>query len=327
MLQEKNSAVVNISDALDEMPFPTISFDNNAIGKMAAEHLLAHNLDRFAFIGPKEYRYSIVRCQSFSETIEHHGASCTKCRIRPVSPASRQFLDDSWMEHSHYLEALQQLQPPVGILAADDQVGYGILRAARHLGLRSPEDICLIGVDNDEILCNMTHPNLSSIALPAEELGYQAAAMLDAQMRGCPVETSVALPPGKVALRNSSDFIKLDDLYVADALRYIRNHANRFINVSDVMSIMPISRRSLERRFQDMIGHGIYKEISRCHIEHAKELLERTDWPISRIARESGFNSVSRFEDTFRKETELPPDVYRKQSIRFVADRKGGNPK
>ena len=314
LLQRKKIPVVNTAAAIEGMPFPTISFDNAAIGKMAAEHLLAHNLDRFAFIGPKEYRYSQIRCESFSETIEKHGNPCTKCWIRPTAPTSKQLLDDSWIEHSHYIEALQQLQPPVGVMAANDQVGYGILRAMRQLGLRSPEEICLVSVDNDEILCNLAYPNLSSIALSAKEFGYKAAAMLDAQMRGKPLqETPALIPPTQVVLRNSSDFLQLDDRYVADALRYIRNHAGRFIDVSDIMSIMPISRRSLERRFQEVVGHGVYKEISRCHIERAKEMLEQTDRPVSHVARESGFNSTNRFEDTFRKETGLSATDYRKK--------------
>ena len=132
-------------------------------------------------------------------------------------------------------------------------------------------------------------------------------------MRGEPFENDlITIPPERVVLRNSSDFLTVDDRYVADALRYIRNHAGRFIDVSDVMSVMPISRRSLERRFKDVVGQGVYKEINHCHVERAKELLEQTDWPISRIARESGFNSTNRFEDTFRKETNLSATSYRK---------------
>ena len=167
---------------------------------------------------------------------------------------------------------------------------------------------------NDEIFCNLARPHLSSIALPGKEYGYKAAAMLDTLMRGEPLESDwVLLPPERVVLRNSSDFLSVGDPYVADALRFIRNYAGRFIDVSDVMSITPISRRSLERRFQEIVGHGIYKEISRCHVERAKELLEQTDWPISRIARESGFNAMNRFEDTFRKETGMSATAYRKK--------------
>jgi LacI family transcriptional regulator len=315
MLKKKGVAVVNTAAVLDEISFPTIAFDNEAIGRMAAEHLLEHQLDRFAFIGPKEWDYSVLRCNSYAEVLAEQNAPCTKCWIRPASTSKQ--LNESWIESSHYLEAIQQLQPPVGVFASNDRVGYGILQACRQLGLRVPEDICLLSVDNDEILCNLANPNLSSISLSGEEFGYKAAAMLDAQMRGKPLENDlVTIPPERVVLRNSSDFLTVDDRYVADALRYIRNHAGRFIDVSDVMSVMPISRRSLERRFQEVVGHGVYKEISRCHVERAKELLEQTDWPISRIARESGFNSTNRFEDTFRKETNLSATTFRKKKTK-----------
>ena len=311
MLQEKGVSVVNTAAALEDMPFPSISFDDEAIGKLAAEHLLEHKLDRFAFIGPKEWDYSVLRCNSYAKTLALQDAPCTKCWIRPASTSKQ--LNETWIESSHYLEAIKQLQPPMGVFASNDRVGYGILQACHQLGLRVPEDICLISVDNDEILCNLAHPNLSSIALSGEEFGYQAAAMLDAQMRGKPLKNdSILIQPERVVLRNSSDFLTVDDRYVADALRYIRNHSGRFIDVSDVMSVLSISRRSLERRFLDIVGHGVYKEISRCHIERAKELLAETDWPVSRIAREAGFNSTNRFEDTFRKETGMSATAYRK---------------
>lgn len=311
MLQQKNIPIVNISASLEHMPFPTISFDSEAIGKMAAQHLLEHQLDRFAYIGPKEWDYSVIRCNSFAEALAQQNAPCTKCWIRPASSSKQ--LDTTWIESSYYLEAVKQLKPPMGVFASNDRVGFGILQACKQLGLRVPEDICLIGVDNDEILCNLARPNLSSISIPGKEFGYQAAKMLDDQMQGRPLEnTNIVVPPEWVVLRNSSDFLSIQDPHVADALRYIRNHADRFIDVSDVMSIMPISRRSLERRFLDLIGHGVYKEISRCHVERAKELLEKTDWPVSRIARESGFNSTNRFEDTFRKETGKSATTYRK---------------
>ena len=312
MLAKKGIPVITTSRPAEDVPFPSVTFDDAAIGKMAAEHLLEHNLDHFAFIGPKEWNYSLRRCNGFADTLSRHDSQCTKCWIRPATNTRQ--LDESWIENSYYLEAVKQLVPPVGVFASNDRVGYGILRACKHLGLRVPEDVCLISVDNDEILCNLAYPNLSSIALSGEEFGYQAAKMLSALMNGKELrERHVVIPPRGVILRNSSDFLTVDDPYVADALRYIRNHSDRFIDVSDVMSIMPISRRSLERRFQDVVGQGVYKEISRCHVERAKELLEQTDWPVSRIARESGFNSTNRFEDTFRKETGLSATAYRKK--------------
>lgn len=318
MLKKKGIPVVTTSRTYEEGPFPSVTFDDAAIGKMAAEHLLEHNLDHFAFIGPKEWNYSLQRCNGFAGTLTRHDAQCTKCWIRPATNTRQ--LDEAWVARSYYLEAVQQLSPPVGVFASNDRVGYGILRACKHLGLRVPEDICLISVDNDEILCNLATPNLSSISLSGEEFGYQAAKMLSALMDGRqPKNRHVIIPPKGVVLRNSSDFLKVDDPYVADSLRYIRNHSGRFIDVSDVMSIMPISRRSLERRFQDVVGHGIYREISRCHVERAKELLENTDEPVSRIARESGFNSTNRFEDTFRKETGLSATAYRKKKAKKKA--------
>lgn len=312
MLQKKGIPVVNTAAELKDMPFPSVSFDNEAIGKMAAEHLLEHNLDRFAFIGPEGWAYSRHRCSGFAKTLAKHKAPCSEFWIHSAFTSKQP--NESWTESSHYLDVLDQLQPPVGVLVTNDRVGYGILQACHQLGLRVPEDICLISVGNDETLCNLASPNLSSISLSGEECGYKIAALLDAQMRGKPLKSdSILIPPERVVLRNSSDFLTVGDCYVANTLRYIRNHAGQFIDVSDVMNIMPISRRALERRFLRIVGHGIYKEISRCHVERAKELLEQTDWPISRIARESGFNATNRFEDTFRAETGMSATAYRKK--------------
>lgn len=225
MLKKRGVPVINTAAALENIPFPTITFDNEAIGEMAANHLLEHNLDHFAYIGPKDWAYSILRCNSFTQTLAKQNAPCTKCWILPAS--STEQLDTNWVESSYYLAALQQLQPPVGLLASNDRVAYGILQACDKLGLRVPEDICLISVDNDEILCNLAHPNISSISMCGEEFGYQAAAMLDTLMQGRPLESNhVKILPERVVLRNSSDFLTVDDRYVADALRYIRNHAS-----------------------------------------------------------------------------------------------------
>jgi len=312
LLRKKGLPVVNTTVEFKDTPFPTVSFDNEAIGRMAAEHLLEHDLDRFAFIGPGQWEYSHHRCRGFSEVLSRHGAACGKHWIRSESGDKQP--NEPWINASLYLDMLKQMQLPIGVFAHNDRVAYGILQACYQLGLRVPEEVCVIGVGNDDILCNLAPPNLSSISLPGEEFGYRAAAMLDAQMRGETLESKLVLiPPERVVLRNSSDFLTVEDRYVADALRYIRNHSSRFIDVSDVMRIIPVSRRSLERRFKNTMGHGIYKEITHCHIKQAKELLGRTDWPISRIARESGFNATNRFEDTFRKHTGMSATAYRKK--------------
>lgn len=312
MLQKKGLPVVNTTMELEDAPFPFVSYDNEAVGKMAAKHLLEHNLDRFAFIGPRQWEYSRHRCKGFAEALAKHGAQCDTYWIRSASSAKQP--NEPWTESSHYLGTIKRMQPPIGVFAHNDRVAYGILQACHQLGLQVPEEVCVIGVGNDDTLCNLAFPNLSSISLPGERFGYEAAAMLDAQMRGKPLKSNSALiQPERVILRNSSDFLAVGDRHVANALRYIRNHSGRFIDVSDVMNIMPISRRSLERRFQQIVGHGIYKEISLCHIERAKELLEQTDWPISRLARESGFNATNRFEETFRKETGMSATAYRKK--------------
>ena len=240
MLAKKEIPVVTTSRVAEGTAFPSVTFDDIAIGKMAAEHLLEHNLDHFAFIGPKEWDYSQRRCKGFADTLAEHGSQCTKCWIRPATNTRQ--LDESWIENSYYLEAIKQLAPPIGVFASNDRVGYGILRACKHLGLRVPEDVCLISVDNDEILCNLASPNLSSIALSGEEFGYQAAKMLSALMNGKePKVRHVIIPPKSVVMRNSSDFLKVEDPYVADA-----------------PALYPQPCRSIHRRLRRHEHHGCF---------------------------------------------------------------------
>jgi len=174
--------------------------------------------------------------------------------------------------------------------------------------------VALAGVDDDDIYCPLAYSSMTSIQPAAERVGLLAAAMLDELMAGKTPETlHQRVPPRRLVFRDSTDMTRSEFPEVARALRFIRNHAHEFIDVSNVLDVVPVSRRWLEMKFKAEVGHGIYREIRRVHIERAKELLLSTDWPVLRVAKESGFNNTERFEFAFQKLVGMSASEYRKK--------------
>jgi LacI family transcriptional regulator len=172
-----------------------------------------------------------------------------------------------------------------------------------------------MGVDDDELFNTLVTPSLSSIALPLEEIGYQAAALLDRMMDGQELdESSVLLPPVRVVPRESTDVLSIADTDIVAALRFIRNKAAQPLQVDDVLDHVALSRRSLERKFQRLVGRSILDEIRRAHIERAKKLLIETDLAMPEVATGSGFTSATRLGIVFQKEVGEPPTLFRKRS-------------
>ena len=179
-----------------------------------------------------------------------------------------------------------------------------------------PEEVALVGVDNDDLLCELARPALSSVALPAERIGFEAARLLD-QLLTRPRARSVGQPlllaPLGVVTRRSSDVLAIDDPEVAAAVRFIREHAYEPIQVKDVLGEVPVSRRTLERRVRAALGYGIWEEIRRAHMERGRALLAETEMPMSEVAKHAGFSDARQLSVVFRQETGLTPTDYRRQ--------------
>ncbi len=294
--------VVNTSSYRPARCFATVSGDNYAIGAMAAHHLMERTLDQFAFVGESDVEPNITRLDGFRTTLESQGASCEL--LLYMARGS---------EHpSNLVDALAGLTCPVGIMANADRTGFAVLEACRRLGLRCPEDVMLIGVDNDTVFCSLAPTTITSIDPAAGQIGYQAAKMLDRLMNGQDVANEhVLVPPAGVIERHSTEMTRYKYPEVARALRFIRRREAECINAADVVAAVPVSRRWLEMKFKEEIGHGIYHEIRRVHIERAKTLLVETDWSVSRVSRECGFNSAARFDVTFQDLAGMTPAEYR----------------
>jgi len=177
-----------------------------------------------------------------------------------------------------------------------------------------PEEVAVVAVDNDQVLCDVAHPPLSSVDLSADRVGYEAAAMLDRLMRGKKVDSPVVLRPSGVVARPSTDVTPVDDADVMAALRFIRQRACDDIDVDDVAAGTALSRRTMERRFGQLLGRTPREEIVRVRIQRAKQLLTDTNWSVDQVAGKAGFQHSSYMSMLFKKQTGLTPGQYRRQA-------------
>ena len=306
---EQQYPMVNICDSQYAPDYPTVKEDNLAVGRIAAEYMLEKGLHHFAF-AQDFYQFQAVenRRQGFVDTLHEAGFDChiyqSPTENRLVWPSSTNALS-RW---------LVDLPKPCGLLAANDLVGQDIIEAAYRAPISIPNEIAVLGVGNDDIITQMNSPQLSSVVLPLQKMGFEAAAMLKKLIEGETVQhRQVVLQPIGIEKRLSSDLMAIGDKDVAKAVRFIHENARRPIQVSDILDAVPISRRSLERRFQAVLGRSPQQEIQRIHIELAQRLLAATNLPIPEIAVQSGFKSADRLAAVFRRSIGTTPTAYRKR--------------
>jgi LacI family transcriptional regulator len=296
--------------------FGKIRTDSPMIAQMAAEHLLGQRLQSLAFCGFENCPWSRAREQAFERYITDKGFPCLKHRINL----------HNWMRYDNWIRAwgherlslatwLESLPRQTGLMACNDMCGRQVLEACADAEVRVPAHLAVVGVDNDELLCELSDPPLSSVALDVERAGYEAAFLLNGLMSGQKKKREHVVPvnPLWVVARRSSDLIVKDDPLVDDALRFIKDHAGRAVGVPDVVSEMGVSRRTLERRFSCAIGRSILTEINRCRLDRAKCLLQETDLPVCRIATEAGFANPRMLNRIFRRVEGFPPAAFRRQ--------------
>jgi LacI family transcriptional regulator len=304
---------VDVRGALVNSPVPFVGLDNRPISRLGYEHLLECGLKNFAFCGrPRgENPPQDLRCDYFVELVEHGGQDC---EIFPRS--GTRVRKWSWeQEQEEIARWLRSLRKPVGVMAANDDRGHQVLDACRRAGLNVPNDVAVVGVDNDSNLCSLCTPPLTSIDTNAGAVGYESAALLIRMMNGAKPPKApvlIGLPKGLVR-RQSTDVLAIDDVEVAKALRYIREHACNGIHVSDVRAQTNHSPSTLERRMKALFGRSLKSEITRVRLESAKLLLQETNLKVSQIAARSGFNESKYFCEVFRMVEGMTPTMYRKR--------------
>lgn len=293
----------------DPMGIPTVRLDDEAVGRIAAQHLLGEDLPHFAYCGLPWVWYSMLRGESFARTVTGAGRTCETYSGVP------HFDHNAQQEHEPGLDAwLLALPKPIGLMASDDVRARHVADACKRLGIRVPEDVAIVGAGNDPLTCEVTDPPLSSVALAAERVGFEAARVLDQLMQGRPApQSSKLIPPVGIVARFSTHVDAPGDPDVVRAVRFIRDSAQDGITVDDVLEEVPLSRRTLEIRFRHALGRSPGEEIRRVRIERAKRLLIETDAGMDGVARGSGFSSANQLSETFRRETGVSPSQFRRQ--------------
>jgi LacI family transcriptional regulator len=280
---------------------------------MAAEHFLSAGFRNFAFVGHSDQAYSKEREAAFVTRVTQAGRDAQSYHVSRGSfdPRGR-----PWALDRQLCRWLQQLPTPVAIFACNDLWGNQLTEACRQVELRVPEDAAILGVDNDDLMCELSRPSLSSVQVPAEAVGYQAAKLLDGIMRtGRRTDRVVRLSPVKVVVRQSSDVLAVNDELLGGALRFIRQRAAGRLTITQVLQGTAVSRRLLERRFRQHLGRGIWEEIRRCRVEKACGLLAGSSLPAGKVAEACGFSSARHLSVTFRQVLNTTPTAYRAGAI------------
>jgi len=288
----------------------TVRTDDEMIAHWAADHLIGRGLQEFAYCGMRTRgldRWAELRRDAFEHRIRAQGYRCAVFSGRLYSPRRwNQMLDQlaGWIE---------RLPKPVGLMACNDVRGRHVFEACRKLELRIPEDVVVVGVDNDELMCELTVPPLSSIAQDAERIGYEAARLLGKHLskRGQRA-THIVVPPKCVVTRGSTDLVAIEDDIVANAVRYIRERATEVIGVPDVVRHVGVSRSTLENRFRERLSRTVHGEILRERIGRARRMMATTDLPQHTIAKRAGFSSVHYMSAVFRREFGQTPGNMRR---------------
>lgn len=304
--------LVNVSRAVFDLPFPRIGVEEAQVGRIVAHHFLELGLRHFAFVGCVNYDYSVEREAGFRSTLKSAGYSLASYQVS--TEMLQAYRTRPWAQDAKLLRWIRALPKPVGLFAGNDLAGAQLTEVCHEAHLHMPEEVALVGVGNDDLFCALARPPLSSVAIPAERIGYEAAALLDRLLAGAqPPRKPLLFPPTRLVARQSSDVMALDDAVVAAALRVIRGHAHAPLRVADVLREIPVSRRALERRFRQALHRGLSEEIRRVHVERAKELLAGTELSVSVVADRSGFSSSSHLCVVFRQETGQTPTEFRRQ--------------
>jgi LacI family transcriptional regulator len=298
-----------ISPNLIDPKIPTILPDTQKIAQLAAEHLIERGFKNFAYCGFKEMQWSKERYEKFAHEIKRRNY-----QVYQFFATLNKLINPKEKDLAVIVNWLRSLPKPVGLMVCNDDMGRIVLEICKLAGFNVPEQIAVLGVDDDELTCELTDPPLSSIALHAEKSGYEAAKLLDNLMAGEKMNGQIIhQEPSHVVIRQSTEVMAIKDEDVALAIKYIHEHHKEPITVEDVAREVNLSRRHLYKKFMATIGHSVFDEIKNNRIKHICKLLIETDWSIYKITMSLGFTEIEHVARYFQKEMGMSPNEYRKQ--------------
>ncbi len=299
---------------------PYVVTNNEAIAQVAADHLLNRGFVRFAYCG-----YPRMPTRIWAEEREHAFAERIRNRDFPCwIYRGRHKTSRKWDSFQRSLCAwLESLPKPVGLLAADDVRARQVLEACRRAGFSVPEEVAVLGIDNDEMVCQLSNPLLSSIEQGAKRIGYEAARLLDKIMAGGkPRQSCIAIDPVGIVERRSTDVVPVEDPQVARAMAFINERAGDGIKAQDVADAVGLPRAWLDARFNALVGRSLYAQILHFRLEHTKRLVSSTNLPLKQIAASAGFRSVQHMTTLFGIAYGQPPANYRSVVAPYAGSRR-----
>ena len=309
---EKNIPVVDLTDGPRfNQSVPKLRPDNWAIGHQGAEYFIEKGYQHFAFCGFSSETWAQDRENGFKEALELAGRT-----FQSFDSSYPQVNEPDWeqKEELKICEWLDSLPQPLAMMCCNDLRALQALHACRQLDLRVPEEVAILGVNNETVRCELSNPQLSSIPVNTDYYGQVAAQYLTDLMNGVSVSKMEQLiDPLEVVTRRSTDMFSIDDKHVAEALHIIKNNACEGITVDAIVGQVPVSRSILERRFRKHIGRSPQEEIRSVQIQKIKQLLKETNYTLAHIAEIAGFDHPEYMSVVFKKQLKMTPIQYRKK--------------
>ena len=304
-------AIISLYTVVKSRDFCNFVTDDVEIGRMAAEYFIGKNFRNFAFFGYRNICWSQTRGNSFFETLAKAGFmahTLTQSGLESMNTRSKR------SGRSELGEWLCSLPKPLALMACNDDRALDVCDACKTMGLHIPHDVAVLGVDNDDLACELANPPLSSIAVNNERAGYEAAALLDQLMSGKNGDNKhITAIPTHIVTRQSTDIFAVADPEVVNALNFVQQHSTEDIHVDDVVRAVPLSRRVLESRFRKTVGRSILSEIRQARVQQVVQMLVETNLPISEIAKSLSYSGVEHIARYFRREKGMSLIEYRRQ--------------
>lgn len=295
--------VVDVSAAVSPPVFPQVVTDSRRVTELALQHFRERGLKQVAYCGTDRFRWAAQRGEYFSELAKLAGIRCDLYPVKARSPEVDFRVLAQW---------LRQLPKPVGVLASYDVRGQQVIQACQEAGLRVPDEVAVLGAHNDELLCELCDPPMSSVRPDAQRAGREAAARLALLMTGKQGAVGVTqIEPLGVKVRQSTDMVAVADPRVAEVVRFAQAHACEGINVADLLRAVPMARTALERRCQESLGCTPRELLERIRLDHVRRWLSDTDAAVEEIAERTGYSYPEYLTVAFKRVEGVTPRAWR----------------
>lgn len=288
--------------------FSNLTGDYKATGKMAASFFAQKGFRNFAFYGNKGVIWSLERAEGYRREVERFGGDYYYFETENLS-------GEQWSKsHIHLDDWLLSLPKPIALFACDDYFALQVSEICKINNIRIPDDISLLGVDNDELICNLSDPPISSIVLELERGGYETGRLIDKLVKKEKVgQFNIVINPIRVEARHSTEKYDISSKYILEVVKYIEKNFKSEISIDELCHIVPLSRRNLEVKFKNDLGTSIYQFILNCRVEHLAYLLLTTDRSLFDLAFEVGFKDCKNVSRVFKKFKNSSPNEYRQK--------------